>query len=490
MWPLRKVHGSGSRTPFFLFLETRNYSVNKSFQDIPGPKPLPLVGNALLFSPLGPYNVSRLLDGFTDLQKQYGDIIKLNMGNKISLLIFNPDDIRSMFQHEGKYPQRPTFEALKDYRKKKYQCVGVVPDNGKEWYRLRQNVQTLLKLKTVHSYWNRQQTVAQEFSAGLLSKMNSDGIVKDFIQHAFQYSLEAIGVVCYGKRLNCFSNNSEDSRVNKAIVQANVQFLKALGETFHQPPWWKLWRTKAYKVIESTQDFMLATAVKYLEAARKKLSENPDLFLEEDPILYHLLENQNLSETEKNLLVTEIFQGGIDATGTVITMMLYELARNSSIQTAIYEDLMKNKMKPGQISPLLRACLKETLRLHPTAGGSSRIIDSDAVLSGYHVPKGTLVVGVNPVISRMGCHFSNPLKFDPWRWLQKAEVPHPFISLPFGHGARMCPGRRFAEQEILLGIAEIILKYEVLSVTLKDIFMILEMNLVPSEPIDFKLIVR
>lgn len=76
----------------------------------------------------GPYNVSRLLDGFTDLQKQYGNIIKLNMGNKISLLIFNPDDIRSMFQHEGKYPQRPTFEALKDYREKKYQCVGVVPE--------------------------------------------------------------------------------------------------------------------------------------------------------------------------------------------------------------------------------------------------------------------------------------------------------------------------------------------------------------------------
>ena len=76
----------------------------------------------------GPYKVSRLLDGFADLQKQYGDIIKLNMGNKISLLIFNPDDIRSMFLHEGKYPLRPTFEALKDYRKKKYQCVGVVPE--------------------------------------------------------------------------------------------------------------------------------------------------------------------------------------------------------------------------------------------------------------------------------------------------------------------------------------------------------------------------
>ena len=55
----------------------------------------------------------------------------------------------------------------------------------------------------------------------------------------------------------------------------------------------------------------------------------------------------------------------------------------------------------------------------------------------------------------MGCHFSNPLQFDPWRWLEKVEAPQPYISLPFGHGARMCPGRRFAEQEILLAIAEV-----------------------------------
>jgi hypothetical protein len=50
-----------------------------------------------------------------------------------------------------------------------------------------------------------------------------------------------------------------------------------------------------------------------LEEARKKLTENSNNFLEEDPFLWHLLENKNLSETEKNLLVTEIFQGGIDA---------------------------------------------------------------------------------------------------------------------------------------------------------------------------------
>lgn len=109
-------------------------------------------------------------------------------------------------------------------------------------------------------------------------------------------------------------------------------------------------------------------------------------------------------------------------------------------------------------------------------------------------------------------YFPNASQFDPWRWLGKTDVIHPHSSLPFGHGARMCPGRRFAEQEILLGVAEVrssfsktkkidlylfvlfllqmILRYELLAVNSKDISMILTMNLIPSEPVDFKLTVR
>lgn len=67
--------------------------------------------------------------------------------------------------------------------------------------------------------------------------------------------------------------------------------------------------------------------------------------------------------------------------------MLYELARNPSIQEKVYDDLIKDGVFPGHSPPLLRACLKETLRLHPTAAGTSRILDSDAILSGYQVPK-------------------------------------------------------------------------------------------------------
>lgn len=69
-------------------------------------------------------------------------------------------------------------------------------------------------------------------------------------------------------------------------------------------------------------------------------------------------------------------------------MMLHHLARNPVVQGAIYNDLKGCELEPGKFPPLLRACLKETLRLNPTASASSRILDSDAILSGFHIPQG------------------------------------------------------------------------------------------------------
>lgn len=41
--------------------------------------------------------------------------------------------------------------------------------------------------------------------------------------------------------------------------------------------------------------------------------------------------------------------------------------------------------------PFLRACIKETLRLYPVVIGNGRNLQSDAVISGYHVPKGVSI---------------------------------------------------------------------------------------------------
>lgn len=47
--------------------------------------------------------------------------------------------------------------------------------------------------------------------------------------------------------------------------------------------------------------------------------------------------------------------------------------------------------------------------------------------------------------------------FKPSRWLKAAsdQKLHPFASLPYGYGARMCLGRRFADLEMQVLLAKV-----------------------------------
>ena len=66
-----------------------------------------------------------------------------------------------------------------------------------------------------------------------------------------------------------------------------------------------------------------------------------------------------------------------------------------------------------------------------------------------------MIITHNQVACRQEKWFTNATQFTPERWLQKnrraeGQRIHPFLHLPFGYGARMCLGRRFAEMEIYI----------------------------------------
>jgi cytochrome P450 len=82
------------------------------------------------------------------------------------------------------------------------------------------------------------------------------------------------------------------------------------------------------------------------------------------------------------------------------------------------------------------------------------------VLENYLVPKGTLVNLCNSYITQSDRFFKNPTKFDPTRWEREDTDINPYSTLAFGLGARMCIGRRVAQQEIYLTIVKILQNYK------------------------------
>lgn len=93
--------------------------------------------------------------------------------------------------------------------------------------------------------------------------------------------------------------------------------------------------------------------------------------------------------------------------------------------------------------------------MYSTVIGNGRTLQQDTVIQGYKIPKGVQVVFPTLITGSMEEYVSDAKEFKPERWINRNSHIHPFASLPYGYGARMCLGRRFADLEIQILLAKV-----------------------------------
>ena len=100
--------------------------------------------------------------------------------------------------------------------------------------------------------------------------------------------------------------------------------------------------------------------------------------------------------------------------------------------------------------------------MKPIAPFNNRQLSCDVVIKGYKIPKGVTVLLEHEYASKSPRYVQSPDTFNPDRWLRSKrggvseEKLHPFSVLPFGFGPRMCPGRRFSEQQINIALVNLV----------------------------------
>jgi cytochrome P450 len=93
----------------------------------------------------------------------------------------------------------------------------------------------------------------------------------------------------------------------------------------------------------------------------------------------------------------------------------------------------------------------------------------DTVVAGIEVPRSALLMCLMRAGATDERRFPDARAFDPARWLTGAAASSPKrVSMPFGAGPRLCPGRYLAILEMKMVMAMLLANFEIEAVSTPD----------------------
>ncbi|XP_033746098.1 probable cytochrome P450 CYP44 [Pecten maximus] len=451
------------------------YDNAKPFDEIPGPKGLPFLGTLHQYrGPFQKFNIDHFQGALHDRYQKYGPIMKETIAGVTAVRLFDPDYVKIVYQNEGKIPHvAPLLDTTRLYRSQKNMSPGLGNTNGNEWYRLRSAVQQMMmRPKEVTVYLPNVQQVAEEFVNKVSNSLrNKDGHVHNFRKELAKWNLESSGSTCFETSLGCLESGP-GSWTEKMITANNDIFALSTKITF-SVPFHTLFTTPTWKKLVDAEDFFFLNGQKLVDDTAQKIDDlvtKGEMDETKYNFLAYLLSRKELSYKDISIITLSLFGDGLNTTVPAVIFALYCLARNPHAQQLAYEEVCRvipqgETITPDMVArlPYLKACVKESSRLYPIGLDIKRIPQKNLVVGGYQVPAGTIVELVPYVMFRSPEHFSDPEQFKPERWMRDGSALniHPYLLTPFGHGPRMCAGRRFAEQEMYVLLSKLLRKFTI-----------------------------
>ncbi|KDR20887.1 putative cytochrome P450 301a1, mitochondrial, partial [Zootermopsis nevadensis] len=485
----------------------REWDTAKPYEDMPGPKPLPVIGNFWRFLPYIGDIPAEITTQQDYLHRKYGDIVKMAglPGRSDMVMIYDPDEIEKVFRNEGPWPIRDTVPSVVYYRmitrKDVFQDVGgLVITQGQSWKNFRSKVnQTMMQPRSTKLYVGPIDSVANDFLKRI--RMIRDDKLEmpdDFGNELCKWGLESISYIALDTRLGCLNPElTADSEAQKMIDSVQVQFdcMHKMESGF---PVWKYVSSPTWRKFVKASDFFIEVSMKYINQAMQRLQTMPDNTERELTVLEKLLIKDPDHRTAV-VMALDMMGAGIDTTSFTVATALYHLAKNPGKQQKLFEEIQRYlpvKEQPVTSNILnelkyLKACIKESMRMSTIVVGNARETVKDMVLADYKVPKGTNILMPLLMLSNLEKYYEEAHKFIPERWIKDDphyNRAHSFVTMPFGFGPRMCIGRRFAELEIETLLTKIIRNFKV-EYNYEMKFVSAQFHM-PASPLKFKMIDR
>jgi cytochrome P450 len=223
-----------------------------------------------------------------------------------------------------------------------------------------------------------------------------------------------------------------------------------------------------------------------IRQARDRLEREPALREAPSNLLEAMLvacdrPGAGLSEYDVASNVLTMLLAGEDTTANTIAWLVYLVNRNAGVaqrlsdeaERVLGEDRFASQLELAPAHTYAAACAQETMRLKPVAPMLVLQAMRPTVVGDIAVPAGTGVMALMRCGAIDARHFERPEAFYPDRWLDSqagavGTAGRERVSMPFGGGPRICPGRNLAMLEISLVTSMLYRNFDVIAVRTPD----------------------
>ncbi|KAB5523150.1 cytochrome P450 [Coniochaeta sp. 2T2.1] len=424
---------------------------------LPGPPGKPLVGNLLEIPPQHSWLK------FREYINQYGPMVRLSIAGQNHVIIGKEGIMNDLLRERGTiYSDR--YDAIAAVRLLcDDQFMLFLPYN-EQWRKSRRFMHHVCTSSVAPTYRPEQALEAIRELRDIIRAPEDYQII-------FECASVGIGMrLIYGQRLE--SGRAHECRKILKIVHElervgspGAYLVDIFPWMLHIPDFlapWKRYLKAQQKVDEAFFTEMVDRTKRDLEKGKTARSFTKT-WLESK-------EKWGLSNREAIWMFGSVFDAAATSTSSAMMSFVLAMVRNPEWFSKLQAEIDR-VVGPGRLPtyedmpnlPLVRACVKETLRYYPvTAGGFPHKLTQDDVYNGYFLKAGTIVHPVQWAIHRDPELYPDPDTFNPGRWLDPAfpTYKEPLTVYPnlqnytaFGGGRRICQGISIAENSTILQVA-------------------------------------
>ena len=441
----------------------------RQFKDLPGPRPLPIVGNALQIK------ITRLHQDVEAWAKQYGSVFRMRLGPTNVLVIADHKVEASLLKDRPDGFRRPA--QLVDTIEEMGLKSGVLTAEGQAWKHQRRMVMASFAPGNVRSYFPSLIKVTQRLR-GRWHSAAETGTAVELQEDLMRFTVDAVAGLAFGSDINTLETNDD-------VIQQHLdKILPALFKRVNAiVPYWRYLKLPADRQLDRSVAIVNDSINEFILQARERLDAEPARREQPTNLLESMIvaadqpdSGVNNDDVAGNVMT--MLLAGEETTATTISWLIYLLERNPQALKRAQEEVDRvvgdlNELTPEKLAELkfIEACTLETLRLKPTGPFNVLVALKDTEVAGVEVPKGMWIWSVCRHDTLQERYFPDPNAFSPQRWLDNESMDIPQarrVSMPFGSGPRVCPGRYLAMLEIKLAMAMLLKDFEIESVSTPD----------------------